>query len=92
MQKPLTVTIKKKRPRKTKYDIERLHERQLDIIDRFSAVYRLNPAMLTLWEVVFKSEELIAGQIRLLKARTGEVWYAAKYWKFRKKLFKELQK
>ena len=92
MQKPLTVNIKKKKRKLTGYDIDKLHARQLDILDRFSAVYKLSPIMLTLWEVIFKSEELIAGQIRLLKARTGEVWYAAKYWKFRKKLFKELQK
>ena len=91
-EKPLTVTCKKRRPRKTQFDLEKLHQRQIDIIERFSAVYRLSPAMKTLWEVIYRSGELISGQLKLLKERTGEAWYAAKYWKFRRRLEKELRR
>lgn len=91
-EKLVTVTHKKKRPRKTAYDIEKLHQRQLDILDRFTAVYKLSPAMKTLWEVVFRSGELIAGQIKILIERTGESWNRYSYWKHRRKLERELRR
>ena len=91
-KRPITVNFKKKRPRKTKFDLEKLHARQLEIMERFSAVYKLAPAMRILWDVVFRSGELIAGQIRLLKEKTGERWNYYRYWKLRRRLEKELRK
>lgn len=88
--KPITANHKKKRPPITKHNLEKMHDHQLDMIDRFSRVYTLSPAMKTLWEVVFRSGELIAGQIRLLKERTGEAWSRYSYWKLRRKLEREI--
>lgn len=90
--KALTVTIKKKKPKKTSFDIDKIHQHQLNILERFSAVYRLDETMKTLWEVVFRSGELIAGQIRLLRERTGDRWNRYSYWKQRRKLERELRK
>ena len=91
-EKFLTVTCKKKRPKKTAWDLNKLHAKLLDVIEKNTAVYKLNPAMRILWTVIFRSGELIAGQIRLLREKTGESWYAAKYWKFRRRLEKELRR
>lgn len=91
-EKIVTVTCKKKRPKKTSYDLEKLHQKQIDIMEKFHAVYKLPPAMKVLWDVVFRSGELIAGQIRLLKERTGERWNYYLYWKRRRVLEKELRR
>lgn len=88
--KPITANYKKRKPKKTKHDIDLIHARQLDILERYSAVYRLSPPMRLLWEVIYKSGELIQGQIRMLRERTGEVWTRYSYWRSRKKLEREL--
>jgi len=92
MKKKITAQHKKKRPQITKFNLEKIHDYQLEIIDRFSAVYKLNESMRTLWEVIFKSGHLIAGQLKILKEKTGETYSYYKYWKLRRKLMKELAK
>lgn len=92
MKNPITVFPRKKKPKKTMYDINKIQQHTIDILEKFSAVYRLSPLMRTLWEIVYKSGELITVQIKMLRERTGEIWYGQKYWKFRRRLEKELRR
>ena len=91
-EKPLTVTCKKKRKKKTAWDLNKLHAKLLDVIEKNTAVYKLNPAMRVFWEVVHRSGELVEEQIRILRKRTGEAINYYSYWKLRRRLEKELRR
>lgn len=89
--KPLTVNIRHKKKKWTQYELERLHDRKIDLIDRFSRVYKLPKLLLIFWEVLYKSGVCIVDQIQLLREKTGEKWNHYRYMKTRKILYKELK-
>lgn len=91
MKKPLTAKIKSKKKKYTKYDLEKLHDRWLDLIDRFGRVHTLPEALKLFWEIWQKSEVCIKEQIILLRQKTGEMWNHSRYYRTRKNLFDHLK-
>ena len=86
MNKSITVYPKKKKKKWTKYDLERLHDRWIDMIDRHAAIYKLPDELKIFWEIYDKCRVDIKEQISILKERTGKHWDFNSYYKTRKRL------
>lgn len=91
-KKQPNVIPKKGKKKRTIREANKLHVKLGYFIDRFSAVYKLPQTLWDLWQVIYKTDESVEGQIRLLAKKTGEKWNRYKYFKLRGMLEKRLAK
>lgn len=91
MKRPLTVYLKRRKRRWTKADLERLHTKWLEMIDRYDRVLSLPREWQLFYKVYAMSGMAIEDQLLELQRITNERWTRYRYEKIARIISRKLK-